>query len=101
MEGTRLTLKIIESYNMKRVSTRPDYDDMGFLFSLPNGIDMDTLFVCNGEPCECDSLEGLDGWLYIETKEDLDKYYNMEWNEVLLYLKSEDDRFPIGEFIDD
>lgn len=94
----KLTLTIIESFNLHKEVWKPDYNDFGWTFILPNGIELTTLTICNGEHVESNSLEGLDGWLYIDTKEDLKKFINMEYTEVLEYLNDKHEDFDIDEF---
>jgi len=95
-----LTLKIIEKYNLPKVNYKPDYDDAGYKFTLPSGIELSTLFMCNGESTECDSLEGLDGYIYIETEEELVKLISMDYNEILNKIWSESEDFDINYYLD-
>ena len=48
----KLTLSIIESFNLKKKKIRPDWDDAGYEFILPSGITVQGYFMLNGEPCE-------------------------------------------------
>lgn len=99
MEGTRLTLNIIESFGMDKKHYKPDHDDTGYEFTLPKtGIDLSTLFVCCGEPTESDSLEGLDGWIYIETKEELETIIKFNGEELFDYIESIHDDFDRSEY---
>lgn len=77
-----LSLEIIEKYNLKKEGFRPDHDDFGYKFEFPNGIELSGLYICNGFPCELDCLEGLDGYIYIETEEELVELINMSLEEV-------------------
>ncbi len=77
------------------MSDRPDYDDAGYEFTLPCGVTVSGLFMCNGEPCELDSLEGVDGWLYIETAEDLTEVVKCtDAASFIEWLKSKRDDLP-------
>ncbi len=98
--GTKLTLEIIESFKLPKKQYKPDYDDMGYEFTLPNGIVLSCLFVCNGSPCKSDSLEGLDGWIYIETKEELLQLYELSYGEVINIIVEENDEFHLNDYID-
>lgn len=42
---TKLSLKLIEKYNLDKKSYTTDYDDKGYISCL---------FKCNGEPCDTD-----------------------------------------------
>lgn len=81
--STKLTLEIIEKYDLPKQNWRPDYDDAGYLFELPSGIELSTLFMCNGYPTESDSLEGLDGQIYIDSEEELVELIGLTYDETL------------------
>jgi len=95
---TKLNLKIIESFGLPKAQWTPDYDDRGYTFTLPSGIKLNTFFVCNGEPTESDCLEGFDGWIYITTKEELEKLVKMSYEETLDWIEKNDDQFLREEF---
>lgn len=95
---TKLTLKIIESYNLKKQSYTPDYDDRGYIFTLPSGIELSCLFMCNGTPCDTDSLEGLCGFIYIQTEEELKEYISYSLSEVFDKVASENENFNRNDF---
>lgn len=97
----KLNLEIIDSFNMKKKIWTPDYDDRGYLYTLPCGIDISTLTLCCNEPTESDSLEGLDGYIYIDTKEELEKLVKMDIKEVFEYVKSTNEDFDIDKYIED
>lgn len=90
---TKLTLEIIESYNLKKQIYTPDYDDRGYLFTLPSGIELSCLFMCNNTPCNVDSLEGLDGWIYLQTEEELKEYIDYSYEDILNKIASENKNF--------
>jgi hypothetical protein len=96
---TELTLEIIKSYNFEMQTFKPDYDDAGYHLILPNGLILDTFFMLNGEPCESDSLEGLDGFIYITTKEELDELVNMTFEQVVDKIAGENENFDPEEYI--
>lgn len=95
----RLTLEIIESYNFEKKVSKPDWDDVQHEYTLPNGISLTTLTVCFNEACESDSLEGLDGFIYIETKEELDVLVAKTYDEVLEGIAESNKDFDIEEYI--
>ena len=78
----KLTLEIIKSYGFKERTYKPDWDDTCLEITLPNSITLSTMTQCNNLPTESDSLEGLDGYIYIETKEELDELISMSYEEV-------------------
>jgi len=96
---TKLSLKIIRSYDFKERTHKPDWDDTCIEFTLPNGLELDTMTQCNNHPTESDSLEGLDGYIYIETKEELDELISMSYEEVIKKIASENKDFDIDEYI--
>jgi len=95
----KLNLKIIEKYNLPKTITKPDWDDVQNNYTLPNGIELSSLTVCCNEPCESNCLEGLDGWIYIETEEELIELIKLSAEEVLNKIKSENEDFDIDKYI--
>ena len=89
----KLTLKIIESFNLKKQFIRPDWDDAGYEFTLPSGIILKGFFMLNNEPCETNSLEGLDGYIYIETKEELEELMGPNIDEIFEKIKMKTPEF--------
>jgi len=96
---TKLSLEIIKSYGFKERTYKPDYDDTCLEITLPNGINLHTMTQCNNQPTNSDSLEGMDGYVYIETKEELDKLINMSYEEVINKIASENDSFDSEEYL--
>ena len=47
------------------------------------------------------SLEGFDGYIYIETREELDLLMKMSLNEVFNWVKSKDTDFDIEKYKQD
>ena len=94
-----LTLSIIESFNLKKKKIRPDWDDAGYEYTLPSGIPVVGFFMLNGEPCETKSLEGLDGYLYIDTKEYLDEIVSLSNDELLNKIKEQNPKFNIDNWM--
>ncbi len=94
----KLTLKIIEKYNLPTSKYTPDYDDAGFLFQLPSGIELSGLFMCNGSPCKMDMLEGLDGYICIDTEEELIDLIAKEWDQIMDDLEKENPDFDRNEY---
>jgi hypothetical protein len=96
----RLTLQIIESYNFPKEINKPDWDDVENIYQLPNGLFLTTLTVCCNEPTESDSLEGLDGYIYIKTKEELDDLLSMTYVEICQKIAQEVDDFDMNYYLD-
>lgn len=94
-----LTLEIIRSYGFSEKTNKPDWDDVAIDFTLPNGLVLSTLTVCNNEPCISNSLEGLSGYVYIETKEELDSLVNKSFEDILQEVKEENSNFDISEYM--
>ena len=90
---TPLTLEIIKKYNLPKETFKPDWDDAGYRFTLPNGIELECLFMCNSEPCEVDMLEGLDGFICIDTEEELIHLIETEFEVILQEIKEKDSDF--------
>jgi hypothetical protein len=95
----KLTLKTIEKYNLDKQSYTPDYDDKGYIFTLPSGIELSCLFMCNGEPCDTDSLEGLDGYIYIQTEEELVELIELSYEDIINRVASENVNFNTNEYL--
>ena len=56
--------------------------------------------MCNNSPTEMDMLEGLDGWVCITTKEELEKCVKMSYDEMLDYIKEDNPSFNKEEYQD-
>lgn len=95
----KLTLEIIKSYGFKERIYKPDWDDTCLEIMLPNGITLSTMTQCNNLPTESDSLEGLDGYIYIETKEELDELISMPYEEVINKIASENNSFNLNDYL--
>ena len=94
-----LNLKMIRKYGFEERVYKPDWDDVAIDFILPNDIILHTLSVCNNEAVECDSLEGFDGFIDIETKEELDDLLKMSYEEVIEDIASKNADFDKEEYI--
>jgi len=90
---TPLNQEIIESYEMRSVHFKPDYDDSGNRYTLPCGHDVEGFYMLNGESCSMDALEGMGGWLYINTKEELDAVMKMNENELFAFIEKDNEDF--------
>lgn len=96
-----LTLEKIESFNLEKSSYQPDHDDKGYLFTLPkSGIELSCLFMCNGESNECDSLEGLDRWIYIDSVEELELLISMTYEQTLDWVSTQHSDFEKDEYLE-
>ena len=96
--GTTLTLDIIKSYGFEHRTYKPDWDDTCIDFTLPNGLVLTTMTQCNNEPTDSDSLEGMSGYIYIKTKEELDELLNKTYQQILEELDEKNEDFDINEF---
>lgn len=95
----KLNNEIIESYGFEKTISKPDWDDVQNNYELPNGIELSCLSVCNNEPCNVDCLEGFDGFIYIDTKEELDELLKLTYDEVCNKIYKEDNDFPILDYV--
>lgn len=95
----KLSLEIIRSYGFKERTYKPDWDDTCIEITLPNGIKLHTMTQCNNEPTESDSLEGLDGYIFMETKEELDELIDMSYEEIIEKMASENEDFDSEEYL--
>jgi len=99
MKETKLTLDIIQGLGMESQSYKPDHDDFGLKFLLPKtGFELTCLTVCNGEPCDSDSLEGMDGWLYITTKEEIERVMELDENQLFEFIEADNPEFDREDF---
>lgn len=97
-----LNQEIIDSYNLKKTLYAPDWDDRGYEYVLPLGISVYGFFMLNNTKHDMDSLEGLDGYIYINTKQELEKYINFKSiEETFDYIKSKNSNFPIKKYMEE
>ena len=96
---TKLSLKIIESFNLEKKTIRPDWDDVGYEFILPSGIRLTGFYMLNNSPCKTDCLEGLDGYIYITKKEELEKLISLSLEQILLNVKAKHPDFKIDDYL--
>ena len=54
--------------------------------------------MCNGEPCDTDSLEGLDGYIYIQTEEELKDYIEASYEDIINRVASENENFNPNKY---
>lgn len=97
-KGTKLSLGLINSYGLGKKAHQPDWDDRGYEYTFPSGIVLSGLFMCNGEPCEVNCLEGLDGYIYIDTEEELRDLINMSLDETFEMIEKDNPDFNRVEF---
>ncbi len=95
----KLNLDLLLSYGFESRTFKPDWDDTAIEFTLPNGISLIGLTQCNNSPTECDALEGIDGYIYVETKEELDDLLSKTCEEVFLDIKNKNPKFNIDEYL--
>ncbi len=95
----KLTKKIIDSYGFKENTHKPDWDDVQVDYTLDNGLELGCLTVCGNEPCKVDSLEGMDGYIYITTKEQLDELIGKTFEQICKEIAKVNEGFDIEEYI--
>jgi len=95
----KLSLEIIESYGFEKKINKPDWDDVENIYTLKNGLELSCLTVCYNEPVNIDSLEGLDGFIHITTKEELDDLNNKTFEQICNEIAENDEDFDIDEYI--
>ena len=97
----KLNYQIIKEYFPNLKSERFDWDDCGFIVNLPCGIELTGhTLICN-KPVKSKSLEGLDSYIYIETREELYLLMKMSLDEVFNWVKSKDTNFDIEKYKQD
>ncbi len=95
---TKLNLTIIEGFNLPKENYTPDWDDSGYKFKLPSGLTLSGLYRCNNSPTEMDILEGLDGYICIQTKEELEELIALTYDQILEWVKIKDPEFKIEDY---
>ena len=95
-----LTIDVVRSYGFPEETNRPDYDDVTVTFKTPNNFFLTALTVCCNEPVKDIALSDLDDWIYITTKEDLDEFLTLTYDEVLAKIAEENEDFDINEYND-
>lgn len=95
---SNLTLDAIRKFSVSERIQKPDWDDTAINFTFPNNIDLTCLTVCGNEIVDDLSLEGVDGFIYIETVEDLELFVSKSCDEVLNGIYETDKRFKIDEW---
>ena len=98
-EKTPLNLELIQTYGFEERTYKPDCDDISIEFTLPNGVILEGMTVCCNQPTKTDNLDGFDGFLTIETKEELDKINSMSYEEVCKMIAKEHEDFKIEDYI--
>ena len=95
----RLTIEIIRAYGFEEKTSKPDWDDVQVEFSTPNGIGLSALTVCNNEPTNVDTLYGLDDMIELNTKEELDAFLLLSYEDVIKDVASKNEDFDIDEYL--
>lgn len=94
----KLSFEIIESFNLKKKFITPDWDDAGYEFTLPSGLVLTGFHMLNGYPRVMDVLEGLSGFIYITSKEELEELMSLTYKQILLNVKEKNSKFNIEEW---
>ena len=98
-EKTALSLVLIKSYGFPEKITKPDWDDVDLEVTLPNGLQLSCLTACGNEPCKCDTLYRLDGFLEIESKEQLDRLLTMTFEDIVNEVAESNNDFNIEDWL--
>ena len=94
-----MNLQLIRSFNPQEKVYKPDWDDTAIDFTFSNGLTLTGFTQINNQSTETDCLEGLDGFLYIDSIEQLESLISKSFEQVLEDIKKEDDSFPIDDYI--
>ena len=78
-----LTIEKIRKYQLPERAFKPDYNDTAIEFTLPNGIKVVGYTQLNNSNVSTNSLEGLDGWIYITMESELVKLISQTYEEVI------------------
>jgi len=98
----KLTLDIIESHLGQGDFERTDHDDSGYTWVLEKSdVDVSGSTIIGHRPLETVELEGLDGYLMIETEAELLKFKLMSFAEICKFIKINNSDFPIEEYLDE
>lgn len=95
----KLTLEIIESYGFEKTTNKPDWDGVQNTYTLKNGLELSCLTVCCNELTNVDSLEGLDGFIYITEKEQLDDLNSKTFEQICNEIAKVNENFDIDEYV--
>jgi hypothetical protein len=68
---TSLNSEIIGKYAKSRKQIQTDHSDFSYDYTFENGMILSSLYISEGKPIEQDSLEGYDGYIYIDTEQEL------------------------------
>lgn len=96
-----LSLKKIRKYGFEERLYKPDWDDVAIEFTLPNGLLLTGMTVCSLNPTDCDMLEGLDGWICINTVEELEKLMELSYNDIIKKISSENEDFNMSNYLEE
>ena len=89
----RLSYKRIKKYNLPEREYKPDWDDTSVAFTLPNGLILSGMTQCNNSPCKMTELESDNGWIYIQSKAELEKLIKMDWEGLIEYVSDNNEDF--------
>ena len=73
----KLTLEFIESLDLDHRLVRTDHSDWTKIYTLPNGLNVECMTVCDGEPCLEPTLYAVQERIEIDTREELEEISNM------------------------
>lgn len=94
-----MNLQQIKSFNPSENIYKPDWDDTAIDFTFENGLTLTGFTQINNESVETNSLEGLDGFIYIDTIEELEYLLSQSFEDILQDIKLKDNSFPIDNYI--
>ena len=96
---TPLNLQLIREYGFEERTYKPDWDDTSIEFTLPNGFKLSTMTQCNNHSVNGSYLEGVDGYICLETKEELDIFISKSCETILQEIKDKYPKFDVDEWL--
>lgn len=98
LSDDKLSKDIIDKYNFKYKISKPDWDDVEITYTLPNGLELSALTVCSNQPCDVDTLYGIDEYLIVNTVTELEKLMSLTFDEILDDVAKQNPDFNIEDY---
>ena len=101
-----LTRSYIEEKLGSGYTEQTDHSDWQITYELPCGVEVGSMTINEGQPCDPNDcyLEGMDGFVFIDSPENLEKYMSFETpKELAEYLATFEDnkQYSIEEILGD